>query len=505
MKSLSSKTWIISEKEKAEKIKNWLIQNGGEERSVNSQSEIWRVKFSDATLTYYSSGKLYCTDSDDPTVEDIHQFIYSLVGSQFVAPTRDFLIGLDTTGKGEVFGYTVIVGILMPKEFYNEIEAHIGNAYTKVKHEFEYWDDIFKKLDFYKDKGFNYVIQNIQPWQIDIYNINKILNITYNQILNLLIANLEKHKLRIVFDDYGIGPHLNRSLDSLSKAGAEIVKTTKADNTYLEVKVASIIAKREQQRVIKAISEDPEFQLSGLSIGSGNAGDSKTIEWLKAWKRTGREWPWFVKRSFKTIREIDGISEEPQKLIPPIEESLLSKEFREKFKNGEINITSLSLVCPECGAILKMIRLIPKNNKTTPICIDCENELLDVPSTLQYYCNRILPDSNTIIRGFISKDLEGVRFFENFTFLLHPVVRYETDLNRGAKAETEKLGKFAAIGRIRLEEIQCPEIEIKELDNTQRDDAILEGAKKYNAILITADKNMAGVAQAKGLFVIKIG
>lgn len=128
----------------------------------------------------------------------------------------------------------------------------------------------------------------------------------------------------------------------------------------------------------------------------------------------------------------------------------------------------------------------------------------DVPLTIQYYCGKIVPDSSAICRGFISRDLEGARFFENFTFILHPIVRYETDQHRGGKTEIEKLGKFAAIGRIRLEEIPGFLNETETKESTFKDDAILEGTRKYNAILLTSDKNMKGIAQTKGLFVIAI-
>ncbi len=475
MKIISSKTWPNVEKDKAEQIKIWLIENGGTEKTVNPPYELWRIKYSDITITYYASGKLFCTDSSDLTIEEIHKYIYSLIGSQFIQPTRDYLIGFDETGKGEVIGHAILVGVLIPAVLYNELEIHIGTANTKVKHEFKYWEEIYRKIDCYSEQGLKYIIQKIPPWQIDKYNINKIFDITYQRILNQLIEGLEKQKIRIVVDDYGIGFHLNKFLKVLENSGAEVIKTTKADDTYLEARVASIISKREQQRFINAISRNPEYEISGKPIGSGNACDKKTIEWLKAWKETGKDWPWFVKRSFKTIREIDGITEEPNKTIPPINENLLSEEFRKKLESGELNITSLSLVCPYCGTTLKLLKLIPRNQRTTPICIECDKELEDVPLTLQYYCGKIVPDSSAISRGFISRDLEGARFFENFTFLLHPIVRYETDQHRGGKAEIEKLGKFAAIGRIRLEEIPgfLNETEIKE--STFKDDAILEG------------------------------
>ena len=37
-------------------------------------------------------------------------------------PTKDFLIGLDETGKGEVIGHTVLTGVIFLKEIFKDID-----------------------------------------------------------------------------------------------------------------------------------------------------------------------------------------------------------------------------------------------------------------------------------------------------------------------------------------------------------------------------------------------
>lgn len=502
MKLVSNRKWKINDQEKADKIKAWLLSNGGKEDKITNVHEVWRIKFSDATITFYKRGTLFITDSNDEAVIEAHNFISNLVGSRFVAPTKQYLIGFDETGKGEVLGHTVLVGVIIPSNIFSEVERDIGVADSKVKHNISYWDDIFRKIDYYQDKGLKFLIQKIPPWQFDKYNINKLLDITYQRMLSLLARNIHLLNTRVVLDDYGLGFNLNRYLESLERIGAEVIRTSKADDTYLESRVASLIAKREQQTVIEAIAKNKEFQILGASLGSGNAGDPETVKWLKAWKASGKEWPWFVKRSFKTIREIDCIRQEQKKAFPPINKNLLSKEFRDKFESGELNILTLSVVCP-CGIVSKSIKLIPQNNRTTPICVSCQKEIHDVSLTLQYYCGRIIPDSSAITRGFITKDLEGRKFFENFTFLLHPTVRYECDQHPGSKRELERLGHFSSIGRIRLEEIGSI-LNAQNLQSIGRDELILNGAITNNAIVLTADNGMKGAAQAKSLFVMEI-
>jgi len=46
--------WRNVDSATAEEIEDYLIKNGGEEREVEPPYEIWRIRFSDSTFTYYS-------------------------------------------------------------------------------------------------------------------------------------------------------------------------------------------------------------------------------------------------------------------------------------------------------------------------------------------------------------------------------------------------------------------------------------------------------------------
>jgi len=508
MKLVSSRRWIIKNNEISSLIKEWIIKNGGKERTINSPYEIWRMEYYDSIITLYkrkdNKMTLYVTDSDYEEILDLHKYIDSIVESRFILPSKEFLIGCDEVGKGEVLGHEILTGVLLPREIFNDLERECGIANTKKKHSIKYWDEIFMKIDFYGSRGLEFFIEKIPPWHFDRYNINQLMDVTYQRILNYFIQKIDPKKCRIVIDDYGIGFRLRKFLNFLEKAGAEIIVTNNADEKYLETRVASLIAKREQQKVLEAIAHNPEFRLENKEIGSGNAGDKKTIEWLTEWWQKFGYWPWFVKTSFKTIAQIEGRKIFKKQQIPPLNERLLSKDFLEKFDSGKLDIRSLSIVCPYCGYIAKSIKLIPKNKVTIPICINCKKEIPNVAMTLRYYCGRILFDTSVIARGFLSKDLENAKFFENFTLLIHPVVKKESD-HPGGKREMERLGHYNSIGRIKLEEISSLiEYSKKANESILRDEIIQEAAVQQNAILMTADNGMKGSAQAKGLFVLEI-
>jgi len=117
---MSGRTWKNVEPMLADKVKKYLMENGGVEQEIKSKYEVWRIRFSDSTFIYYSKGTIYCTLSrlKDPAVFETWKYIDNLIGSRYVLPTKDFLIGLDETGKGEIIGHTVLTGVIFPREIF---------------------------------------------------------------------------------------------------------------------------------------------------------------------------------------------------------------------------------------------------------------------------------------------------------------------------------------------------------------------------------------------------
>lgn len=91
------------------------------------------------------------------------------------------------------------------------------------------------------------MIEKILPSHMDKYNVNEIMDIVYQKILSRLMREDKPKDCRIVLDDYGVGVNLLRYLDFLESQGAEIKVETKADEKYIEARVASVIAKRERE------------------------------------------------------------------------------------------------------------------------------------------------------------------------------------------------------------------------------------------------------------------
>ena len=499
--------WKELGKEVAELIRERLANLGGQEEDVTSATEAWRIRFSDTVVTYYKKGTLYSTPSksEDPAVLEIWNYIDEIVGTAYVKLSGEkFLIGLDETGKGELVGHMHLVGVIFPATLFSNLEQIVNVADTKKTHRFDYWDELFKELTSFMEEGLDFIEERIPPWHIDKYNINKLMDVVYQRILSSFFRRTNISECRIVIDDYGIGKTLQRFLNFLKKQGAEVVVSQKADDTYLEAKIASLIAKRNREAIIQAINNQSEFTIDNLKIGSGNGNDKRTLEWLDKWYKNGKPWPWFIRTSYSPVRKVEGLEEEPRKIVPPIKEDLLSKEFKQSFDEGKYDIRALTIICPKCGSVSKAVFLTAGNKENVYVlrCPMCKKEIEDLNFTLKYYCGYIVPDSNIINRGILSRDLKRGKLFEDFTILIPSIVRYECD-TKGGKKEFEKIGKFAAIGRVKLK--VTGNIDAKKFGNLtsqERDDLIMEVCLKENAILITADNQVKGVSISKNIFTI---
>lgn len=156
------------------------------------------------------------------------------------------------------------------------------------------------------------------PREIDRYNLNRLLDVTYRRILSTLLDRADAKGCRIVVDNYGVGPKLDGYLRVIERRGAEVIIEAGADDRYLEARVASVLARRERENELQAINSNEEFRVGGLSVGAGSSSSAQTLAWLGAWKKTGKEWPRFIRRSYRPVCSLDRNSP-PKKLDPPLQ------------------------------------------------------------------------------------------------------------------------------------------------------------------------------------------
>src|SRR2546425_3221016 len=484
---MKNKTWKNLSPDTAELVRQLLLREGGvQDDSTKGHSEAWRIRLESSVFTSYNTGTLYFSGGESETVSRVVKGAAQLVFGDKPEPDRDLLIGMDETGKGEVLGPSVLVVAVVRRNLASTIEEIIGVADTKKKRQFSTWDKLFRSLDQYRGRGLSYEIETIPPWDADKFNVNQIMDVVYQRLLSRLLQGLDPTDCRIILDDYNIGKNLKRYMQSLSTGGAEVRIEARADENYVEVRTASILSKWRRELAMRKIREN--FSLPSAPMGSGNAGEPVTLNWLKAWKATGKPWPWFVKVSWKTVRQLDGWPDSPRKESPPIRHEILSHESQKLFREGRLSTSSLAIICPSCGTALRACKLTPDASLgLVGRCVGCNAVVQDLAITLRYYCGNAMLDSSTIISGAVSKDLDRLGFFSGHTFLLHPLVRAEID-SPGGNSKLEKLGNYAAMERIAIKGID----DSKGLATGVHDDIIIQSAKACDAILVTWDRGMYG-------------
>ena len=215
-------------------------------------------------------------------------------------------LGLDEAGRGPVLGPLVVAGIVIPEKKEKIIERmgvkdskrltpnRRAVLYRKLTKMFDYETVVITAQD----------IDNLRARGV---NLNEIEKLAMKKIINNLRAD------RIIIDALDVKE--GRLQDEISEYighSCEVIAEHKADDTYLTVGAASIIAKTERDMILEQINKDYIRSTKDKDgIGSGYPSDPKTKNFLKKFKYD--EKPDFVRRSWGTVQKIKE-AEEAEKL-----------------------------------------------------------------------------------------------------------------------------------------------------------------------------------------------
>jgi ribonuclease HII len=482
---MNGRTWKNLNSDSLQKIHSQLLVSGGKETAIKNPHELWRLKIDDSVFIAFKKGTLYHTpsNSNSPEVIVACEKVDLINGTGYSATQKDYLIGLDETGKGEIAGPIVMVGVIFPKLLFKDFVNQIGSADTKKQHRFEYWDELFHRLDGYRDEGFYFTTEKISPNLFDKYNVNRLLDIFYERIILKLLKIVPSKTCRIVLDDYGTGKFQDLSNQN------EFLILPKAEDQYIEAKAASLISKKIREEILNRINQLPEYKIDSLLIGQGNVGNPQTIEWLTKWGVSNKEWPWFIKKSFKTITVLNNKTNQEKKNIPELKKEILPTKFIQIFKRKQSLIDLFSIRCSHCNQYQKVIIY----DYQQMICESCSKFIGDLQLTLRYYCGSILIDSEIVEQQALITDFKKNAFFENYTIFvpLSDSMNQNTNFSIGLN----ELKKLELMGRLDLEYFN--------LDQKHNYNfGLIEKATDSNSIICTSNLDIKNLAQAKKVFTI---
>lgn len=201
------------------------------------------------------------------------------------------ILGIDEAGRGSVLGPMVIAGVIVPEKMGKVLER------MGVKDSKRLTPNRRTILSRKLRKMFDFEIVMISAREIDELRENGVnLNEIEKNAMESIILKLKPEKTIVDAVDV----KAERFQENLCKdTGYNVVAEHKADDKYIEVSAASIIAKTERDAQIKEINND--YIKSG-GIGSGYPSDPKTKKFLTNY--TYDEMPDFVRKSWATVAKM---------------------------------------------------------------------------------------------------------------------------------------------------------------------------------------------------------
>lgn len=201
------------------------------------------------------------------------------------------ILGIDEAGRGSVLGPMVIAGVIVPEKMEKVLER------MGVKDSKRLTPNRRTILSRKLRKMFDYEIVVISAREIDELRASGVnLNEIEKNAMESILLKLKPEKAIVDAVDV----KSERFQENLcNDTGIDVIAEHKADDKYIEVSAASIIAKAERDSHIAEINR--EFIKSG-GIGSGYPSDPTTKKFLENY--TYDEMPDFVRRSWATVSKM---------------------------------------------------------------------------------------------------------------------------------------------------------------------------------------------------------
>ncbi|HEW64402.1 ribonuclease HII [Fervidicoccus fontis] len=193
-------------------------------------------------------------------------------------------LGIDEAGRGCMIGSMFVAGVVIDdraEKVFKKYGVKDSKKLSKNKRE--------KLYDIITSNALWFEVVEVTPLEIDNQNINYLTIRAMRKIANDATKEI-KYLNRIIADIVGKGDFKLVESDNI-----EQLVLKKADENFIAVAAASIVAKVQRDRALEQIRNN-----FGL-IGSGYPGDKKSVEWLKLhYSKIPRE---YIRTKWKTFKK----------------------------------------------------------------------------------------------------------------------------------------------------------------------------------------------------------
>lgn len=214
--------------------------------------------------------------------------------------SEDTVGGIDEAGRGALIGPMIIAGVSIKSSKLTLLQE------SNVKDSKMLLPSTRRRLyDLIVGKAEKVSVLEISPKEIDKYVKygKKLRRLNYLEAI-MMAKIVEALNVGTVYvDSPDVKPErLTSDILSLSKVKPKIVSEHHADQNYVVVSAASIIAKVTRDRKIDELGKEYGF------FGSGYPSDPRTMEFVKNWVEKKGNLPEFVRQSWKLLKRIHSIT-----------------------------------------------------------------------------------------------------------------------------------------------------------------------------------------------------
>lgn len=204
--------------------------------------------------------------------------------------------GIDEAGRGSLIGPMVIAGVSVKSSKLMLLQE------SNVKDSKMLLPSTRRRLyDLIVGNAEKVSVVEVSPKEIDKYVKygKKLRKLNYLEVI-MMAKIVEALDVETVYvDSPDVKPkRLASDILSLSKVKPKIVAEHHADQNYVVVSAASIIAKVSRDRRIDELAKEYGF------FGSGYPSDLRTMEFVKNWVESKGNLPDFVRLSWKSLKKI---------------------------------------------------------------------------------------------------------------------------------------------------------------------------------------------------------
>ena len=207
------------------------------------------------------------------------------------------IVGVDDAGRGSVIGPLVIAGVLFNEEDLPMLkELGVKDSKVLSPNRREKLAEEIRKL------ALKYHVIKLQPAEIDkvvetkrkLHKLNRLEAQTMAKVIEVLKPDVAYVDASDILED-----RFKHHILECIPFTVQIVSEHKADVKYPIVSAASIIAKVERDKAIR------ELTSKHGEMGSGYPSDPQTMEFLENWMKKHREYPDFVRKSWKPAKRLE--------------------------------------------------------------------------------------------------------------------------------------------------------------------------------------------------------